>query len=90
MYHNKKRKHNNFIYKPQKLNLNEREEKENKTNIHHWNAFETIQNTHGFNRSVLNVAYKHPVFRPIAYNHVACFVAVSSPRWWGATKDHLQ
>ena len=45
--YNKKRKHNNFIYKPKKMNLNQ-EEKENKTNIHHWNAFETIQNSHVF------------------------------------------
>ena len=59
MLHHKKRKYNNYYYKPQKLNLNE-QENENKTNIHHWNAYETILNTHGFNRSMLNVAYKHP------------------------------
>ena len=51
----KKRKHN-YIYKPQKLNLN-REEKENKTNIHHWNAFETIVNSHVFNKNMLDLAY---------------------------------
>ena len=56
MYHNKKRKHNNFTYKPQKLNLNQ-EEKENKTNPHHWNAFETIQNSHVFNKNMLDLAY---------------------------------
>ena len=56
--YNRKRRHN-YIYKPKKLNLNQ-EEEENKTNIHRWNAFETILNTHGFNRSMLNVAYKHP------------------------------
>ena len=44
--YNRKRRHN-YIYKPQKLNLNQ-EEKENKTNIHHWDAFETIQNSHVF------------------------------------------
>ena len=56
--YNRKRRHN-YIYKPKKLNLNQ-EEEENKTNIHHWNAFGTIQNTNGFNRSMLNAAYKHP------------------------------
>ena len=58
----KKRKHNNYIYQPGKLKSNQ-EEKENKTNIHTpkgWNAYETILNTNGFNRSMLNVAYKHP------------------------------
>ena len=55
----KKRKHNNYIYQPGKLKLNQ-EDKENKINIHHWNAYETILNSHGFNRSMLNVAYKHP------------------------------
>ena len=59
MLHHKKRKYNNYYYKPKTLNLNE-QEKENKTNIHHWNAYETILNSHGFNRSMLNVAYKHP------------------------------
>ena len=58
MLHHKKRKYNNLIYKPKTLKLNE-EETENKTNIHHWNAYDTILNTHGFNRSMLNVAYKH-------------------------------
>ena len=38
------------------MNLN-REEKENKTNIHHWNAFETIVNSHGFNTNMLDLAH---------------------------------
>ena len=33
MLHHKKRKYNNFIHKPQKLKLNEREEEENKKQI---------------------------------------------------------
>ena len=56
MLHHKKRKYNNYYYKPQKLNLNE-QENENKTNIHHWNAYETIQNTHSFNKNMLDLAY---------------------------------
>ena len=30
---------------------------ENKTNIPHWNAFETIQNSHVFNKNMLDLAY---------------------------------
>ena len=53
--YNRKRRHN-YIYKPKQLNLNQ-EEEENKTNIHHWNAFETIQNSHVFNKNMLDLAY---------------------------------
>jgi len=38
------------------LNLNQ-EEKENKVNPHHWNAFESIQNSHVFNKNMLDLAY---------------------------------
>ena len=51
----KKRKHN-YIYQPGKLKLNQ-EEKENKINTHHWNAFETIVNSHVFNKNMLDLAY---------------------------------
>ena len=53
--YNKRRRHN-YIYKPQKLNLNE-QETDNKVNPHHWDAFESIQNSHVCNKHMLDLAY---------------------------------
>ena len=63
------------------MNLNQ-EGEENKTTIHTpkgWNAFETIQNSHGFNRSMLNVAYKHPD-AVVGVNNRACVAGTRNKR----------
>ena len=56
MLRDKKRKHNNYIYEPKTLNLNENDvDMSPKPNINMWEA---VRNTHDMNRSMLNVAYR--------------------------------
>ena len=54
MLRDKKRKHNNYIYEPKTLNLNENDV-DMTPNINMWEA---VRNTHDMNRSMLNVAYR--------------------------------
>ena len=54
MLRDKKRKHNNYIYEPKTLNLNENDV-DMSPNINMWEA---VRNTHDMNRSMLNVAYR--------------------------------
>ena len=62
MLRDKKRKHNNYIYEPKTLYLNENDVDSSKftpkPNINMWEA---VKNTHDMNRSMLNVAYRKKI-----------------------------